>query len=240
MEKCLICNKRFSCRSSLNRHLKDIHNEKPILKSDEDTNKYNVIFYMHTCTVNNKRYVGATTQKSIEARWENGKGYGFNKEFNQDIKKYGNECFTHTELSRATCTISEAKNIEENYIRSLKPEYNKRVCGIKIISPNANKAMVIKMKNDIEWSREKVKDCLKWQKEHPEEMKIIHKKRIEAAAVKKRRKVICIETGIVYDSITQASKETNSRNSKISECCSGKRKKTNNLHWKYYDNSAEI
>ena len=239
MEKCLICNKCFSCRSSLNRHLVRIHNEKPILKSDEDTNKYDFIFYMHTCTVNNKRYVGATTQKSIKARWKNGKGYEFNLELSQDIEKYGENCFTHTELSKATCTISEAKNIEEHYIKTLKPEYNKCTRGIKIISPNATNAMKTKMKNNPEWSREKVKDCLKWQKEHPEEMKIIHKKRTEAAAARKRRKVICIDTGIVYDSITQAAKETNSCGSKISECCLGTRNKTNNLHWKYYDNTTD-
>ena len=99
--------------------------------------------------------------------------------------------------------------------------------------------MKIKMKNNLEWSKEKVKDCLNWQKEHPDEMKIIHKKRIEAAAVKKRHKVICIDTGIVYDSITQAAKETNSNSSKISECCLGTRNKTNNLHWKYYNNSSD-
>ena len=68
IEVCPICNKNFSCRGSLNRHLVNIHNEKPILKSNEDTTIYNFIFYMHICIVNNKRYIGATAQKSIKSR----------------------------------------------------------------------------------------------------------------------------------------------------------------------------
>ena len=238
-EICEICNKHFSCRGSLNRHLRAFHNVKPQFKTDEDPTLYNFIFYMHTCIVNNKRYVGATTQKSIKVRWKNGKGYGFNKELTNDIKKYGVNSFIHEELSRQSCTISEAKQIEENYIKTLKPEYNNHICGIKIISPNATLAMQEKMKNNPEWSKEKVKDCLKWQKEHPEEMKEIHKKRTEAGAKARRHSVICLETGKIYESITQAAKETNSCSSKISECCLGTRNKTNNLHWKYYDHSSD-
>ena len=235
IEVCPICNKNFSCRGSLNRHLVNIHNEKPILKSDEDTTIYNFIFYMHICIVNNKRYIGATAQKSIKSRWRNGKGYGFNNEFANDIIKYGVDSFIHKELSKKSCTISEAKYIEEQYIKKLKPEYNKVVRGIKIISPNATLAMKNKMKHDHEWSKEKIKDCLKWQKEHPEKIKEIHKKRIEAGAKARQHAVICLDTGIIYESISIAAKETNSNSSKISECCLGNRNHTNNLHWKYYD-----
>ena len=239
IEKCDICNKTFSCRGSLNRHLVNIHHVKPHLKSDEDTNIYNFIFYMHTCIINNKRYIGETTQSSISARWKNGKGYGFNNEFAKDILKYGVNSFKHKELSRKSCTISEAKIIEENYIKMLKPEYNKTIRGIKIISPNATKAMQNKMKKDPTFGKEKVKDCLKWQKEHPNEMQVIHKKRIEAGAKARQRKVICIDTGIIYESITKAAKATNCNSSKISECCLGTRNHTNNLHWKYYDYSSD-
>ena len=70
-------------------------------------------------------------------------------------------------------------------------------------------------------------------------MKEIHKKRTEAGAKARRHSVICLETGKIYESITQAAKETNSCSSKISECCLGTRNKTNNLHWKYYDHSSD-
>lgn len=47
------------------------------------------------------------------------------------------------------------------------------------------------------------------------------------------RKVMCIETGIVYDSIKIAAKETNTCARSISAVCCGKRNKANGLHWKH-------
>lgn len=49
------------------------------------------------------------------------------------------------------------------------------------------------------------------------------------------QRVLCVETGIIYNSIHQASKETGSHQSAISQCCRGTRQTTNNLHWKYAD-----
>ena len=37
MNVCDICNKQFSCLGSLNRHLVNIHDTNPKLKSDQDT-----------------------------------------------------------------------------------------------------------------------------------------------------------------------------------------------------------
>lgn len=37
---------------------------------------------------NGKQYVGMTRQK-LESRWKNGHGYTFNKEMDEDIKKFG-------------------------------------------------------------------------------------------------------------------------------------------------------
>ena len=204
------------------------------LKSDLDTNLYDFIFYMHRCKVNNKRYIGATTQKSVLKRWKNGKGYAFNSELTLDIQTYGVDNFEHIELLRQTCTISEAKVIEENYISKYKPEYNQVVRGIKIISPNATKSMREKMKSNPEWCKAKVKDCLNWQKEHPEESKRLKQQNAKKATEQRKRKVICVETGIVYESATEAARQTNSLQAKITECCRGNRNKTNNLHWKYH------
>lgn len=50
-----------------------------------------------------------------------------------------------------------------------------------------------------------------------------------------RKAVICLETGIVYESITQASKELNCDASEIAKCCKGKRRAVKGFHWNYVD-----
>lgn len=57
----------------------------------------------------------------------------------------------------------------------------------------------------------------------------------EAMQKSRCRMVLCITTGAVYNSLTEASKDTGCSNSKISLCCSGKRKKTGGLEWEYIE-----
>lgn len=49
------------------------------------------------------------------------------------------------------------------------------------------------------------------------------------------RKVKCIETGIIYDSVTECAKANHANISKITDCCKGRRKTTNKLHFQYID-----
>ena len=48
-----------------------------------------------------------------------------------------------------------------------------------------------------------------------------------------QRRVLCVETGMIYESLTIASKETGSNLSKIVEVCKHNRRTTNGLHWEY-------
>lgn len=48
------------------------------------------------------------------------------------------------------------------------------------------------------------------------------------------KKVICIETGEVYDSISKAAKILNISQSSISLCCLGRNKTAGGCHWDYY------
>lgn len=59
-----------------------------------------------------------------------------------------------------------------------------------------------------------------------------HKKKLKEAGSKK---VICIEMGIVFDSMTEASEVLNVSRCNISGCCTGKRKTAGGFHWKYYE-----
>lgn len=61
------------------------------------------------------------------------------------------------------------------------------------------------------------------------------KKMSDSGKGKRTKKVLCVETNIVYDSLKEAAIHTNSSISKISLCCNGKRNKTNNHSWKFYE-----
>ena len=51
----------------------------------------------------------------------------------------------------------------------------------------------------------------------------------------KRKKVICIETQIIYESVTHASKETGIHNASISKACNGKQTSAGGYHWKFVE-----
>lgn len=49
----------------------------------------------------------------------------------------------------------------------------------------------------------------------------------------KAKKVKCIETGIIYESTNEASRQTGLAQASICNCCNGKRKSCGGLHWEY-------
>lgn len=58
-------------------------------------------------------------------------------------------------------------------------------------------------------------------------------KRRKHAQITNKKKVRCIETNEVFDSITQASEKTKIDLSSIASCCRGKLKSTHGLHWEF-------
>ena len=50
---------------------------------------------------------------------------------------------------------------------------------------------------------------------------------------RKRKKVLCIETNIIYNSLTEASIQAKINMSCIGECCRGTQKTAGGFHWKY-------
>ena len=51
------------------------------------------------------------------------------------------------------------------------------------------------------------------------------------------KKVICVETGIIYDGISGAGRVLNICRTNISKCCKGKLKTAGGYHWQYYNPS---
>lgn len=50
---------------------------------------------------------------------------------------------------------------------------------------------------------------------------------------KKSKKVLCVETNIIYDSLHEAMRSTNIDRSSISKCCKGKVMSAGGLHWQF-------
>ena len=50
-----------------------------------------------------------------------------------------------------------------------------------------------------------------------------------------QRRVKCVETGQIFESILQASAETGCERGNIVDCCRGKRKTCRGFHWEYVD-----
>lgn len=62
-----------------------------------------------------------------------------------------------------------------------------------------------------------------------------HGTRTERVARGHDKKVRCIETGQIYDSVRQASRETGLNEGNLASCCRGKRETCGKLHWEYVD-----
>jgi len=56
----------------------------------------------------------------------------------------------------------------------------------------------------------------------------------------KARKVICLDTCKVYDTILEASKDTGCSSEGIGNVCGNRKIKTHNLHWAYYDETKDM
>lgn len=74
--------------------------------------------YIHTNKLNNKKYVGITSQ-SPKSRWKNGEGYKGQKRFYDAIKSYGWDGFTH-EVVASGLTKEQAEDLEVKLIGKYK------------------------------------------------------------------------------------------------------------------------
>ena len=215
----------------------------------------NYYVYKHTFP-NNKVYIGITKQKP-EKRWGNGKGYKHNDYIQNAINKYGWQNIKHKILYK-NLTKEEAEEKEIKliaYYKSNKKEYGYNIENgghINCVSEEtkkklsiANKGKIVSKETRQKMSKNNAKIWLgkKINDEIRRKMSESHKGKQgnnKGKVLKTRKKVICIETNIIYDSITIASNITKINSAHISEVCNGTRKsagKINNkkLHWKYME-----
>lgn len=177
------------------------------------------VYYL-TNKINNKKYVGITSQ-SVYSRWQNGKHYERHKKIYDDILKYGWDSFKH-EVLFDNLTKEEAEEKERELIEKwdlINNGYNKQKGG-KI--HKHNKETIAKISAFNMGDRNPFYNC-----RHTEETKRLMREN------RPKKKVLCVDTGIIYASTREAQRQTGAYHGDISKCCKGEKKIAGGYKWKY-------
>ena len=183
----------------------------------------------------NKVYIGQTC-RTLEQRANHGKGYIHSKYFYQAIQKYGWENFKVIILKR-DLTLEEANFWETYYIKYYKS--NDRKYGYNISLGGDNHAMSKESKQKLS-QRMKNNNPMK----NPEISKKVREKNKGRKMSEQSRqnisnghkkKVLCIETGEIFDSRNAAAKAKNVSGSGIGRAINGEQKTSAGYHWRYIE-----
>ena len=190
-------------------------------------NNENYIVYLHTFP-NDKKYIGITGQNP-QKRWDNGRGYNNNSYMKNAIKKYGWQNIKHDILfSDLTKNQAEEKEIE---LISLYKS-NDRNFGYNIQNGGNSKGKVSNATKTKISNANKGKNCYWYGKHCSDETK----QKIIDKQFKKR--VYCIETDTIYNSIRECARLLNINRSLIMLVCNKKRNHTHNYHFEYISNNG--
>lgn len=220
------------------------------------------VVYCHVFP-NGKRYVGITSQ-STKRRWQNGEGYKGQVVYNS-IQKYGWHNIEHNILYE-NLTKLEAEKKEIEIIKEWKT--NDRKYGYNVesggnLNKEVSKETKLKLseshKGQIPWikgrkhtdysnelNRQKHLGKTAWNKgkvfgdSSKNKMSVSKKKLYENGWLPSNtKKVICLETGIIYNSAREAGRLLNLSSAHISSCCTGNRKSTGGFHFQHFEGGDE-
>lgn len=219
--------------------------------------------YIHTAP-DGKKYVGITCNKP-EWRWRNGKGYSQNAHFSAAIQKYGWGNFTHEivasglpkadacEMEQRLIKLYKTQDREYGYNKSSGGELSalgvigrKHTEGTRQRMSEARKKVVLTP----DW-RKHLSEALTGTKQSEERkhntsvtMKCLWEnpdyraKMVEAHSNEnshKARRVLCVETGEIFECIKYACQRYGVHSSSVSNVCRGKLKTTGGYHWQYVE-----
>ena len=192
--------------------------------------------YKHTAP-NGKVYIGITGQNP-EKRWNNGYGYIQNKHFYRAIRSYKWENFKH-DILETGLTKEQACNREIELIAkydSANPDkgYNNSTGG---------EYSALGVHRSAE-TRRKMSEAMKganspWYGKHysveeRRKMSESHKGKTPSNI----KAVICVETGTLYSSITEAAESIGLTKWAISNAVRGVQKTAGGYHWKYVEEQS--
>lgn len=183
--------------------------------------KKEYLIYKHTNKTDNKVYVGITSLKAKD-RWLNGMGYKRSKHFYHAIQKYGWDSFEHKVLMHGL-TKEQADRWEKKLIKLwdlLDPEK-----GYNLKEGGSNGGLSKQSRKKISENNSRYYLGKNLKKETIEKLK-------KQAS---KKPVVCLETGVVYESIHEAGRILNISIPHISTVCKGNtpRKIAGGYHWAY-------
>lgn len=181
-----------------------------------------------------KVYIGQTCRSLQKRAGNNGIHYKHSLYFYAAIQKYGFDNFQSVIL-KDHLTLEEANYWEQYYIQYY--DSTNRLKGYNISSGGKNNTMSPE-------GKEKIREHMKKNNpmKNPDIAKKVQKKnkgRKLSDDVRKKiseghkKKVICLETGIIYNSRNEAAKAVNVSGSGIGRAINGEQKTSGGYHWRY-------
>ena len=206
------------------------------------------LIYKHTNNINGKVYIGQTKHTNPNLRWQNGNGYK-NQYFYEDIQKYGWDNFTHEILEQGLteCEADEKERLWIQYFHSDNPQYGyNRDSGRGGKSPQTIQKMKQSWDNPIRKANQaEVMRRINANKDYYGINNPMFGKIRSGKLAGNKRRVQCINTGVIFDTVTEASLwccNKTTQKSHIAQVCNGSRKsagkhpETNEkLRWRYLD-----
>lgn len=198
---------------------------------ENDSKKYKVYILVFP---NGKKYVGMTSQTYLCQRWARGRGYKNQPQMRDAIQRFGWENVKGVLLCDGL-TEQEAEVKEIEVISELKTDNPYLGYNIERGGKSAGRIA--------ESTKRKISAAMSgegnpfWGKhlapEHKEKIRKTRKAR-NIQPVNKQR-ILCVETGVIYESTAQATRETGIHNFAIRRVCYGNRKTAGGFHWRYVD-----
>lgn len=186
--------------------------------------------YKITNLVNGKSYIGQTVRKT-KYRWNEHKNYRLSRHLGNAMDHYGIANFQFEEIY--TSFDLDDLNTKEVYFIN---HFNTMSNGYNLTSGGNNELP----SND---TKEKISRSLKGRKqtkEHIEKVrlarvgqKLTDQARINQLNSRKRKKIICIQTLIIYNSISEAAKLLDINKGNLSNVLNGRRKTLSGLSFRY-------
>lgn len=213
----------------------------------EEAQKHNYCVYMHKFP-NEKVYIGITGVKPKQ-RWKRGKSYQNNVYFSRAVKKYGWDNIEHiileNELDKETAEQKEKDLIAQWKSNDIEHGYNITSGGECIGKHSDRTKRQISEKAKERYKnpeyRKRISEAHKGISPSNKGTHMTEEQKRKISLAKQgcdghgKKSVICIETGAIYESVTQAASMTSARASKIVETCKHHRLTSGGYHWKYAD-----